>query len=349
MKTFVIAVSGINATDNPGPGIPVARSLKESDLGCVVYGLSYDVNDPGHYLNHVLDGTIILPHPMKGWQQIKDKLLHLKADKGLDVIIPCLDAELPVYIKNQQELRDHGILVMLPSHEQFCYRNKENLDTVAKAIGIEYPLTCKVSSHREFEDILTSISFPIMIKGPYYKAHMAHNIMDLKRYYSEIVYDWGYPILLQTIVHGEELNVVGVGDGDGELLGMVGIKKQSTTELGKIWSGVTINNQSLLEAVKRFISQAKWNGPFEFECIVSQNQIYLIEINPRFPAWVYFASGVGVNLPERLVKQLNGIPFERSTNYAAGKVFMRYTNEVISDISLLSNLITKGEHYYEAS
>ena len=30
---FTIALSGINAVDNPGPGIGVARSLKQDEIG----------------------------------------------------------------------------------------------------------------------------------------------------------------------------------------------------------------------------------------------------------------------------------------------------------------------------
>jgi carbamoyl-phosphate synthase large subunit len=52
----------------------------------------------------------------------------------------------------------------------------------------------------------------------------------------------------------------------------------------------------------------------ELELIkTSGNDLYLIEINPRIPAWVYLAVGAGQNLPEALVKLALGIEVEPFT------------------------------------
>ena len=48
--------------------------------------------------------------------------------------------------------------------------------------------------------------------------------------------------------------------------------------------------------------QSQWRGPFELECMAGDDHVHLIEINPRFPAWVYLATGVGLNLPSRLLR-----------------------------------------------
>ena len=51
MKRIVVGVSGINAVDNPGPGIGVARSLKEDgELDIEVVGLAYDAMESGIYM-----------------------------------------------------------------------------------------------------------------------------------------------------------------------------------------------------------------------------------------------------------------------------------------------------------
>ena len=61
-----------------------------------------------------------------------------------------------------------------------------------------------------------------------------------------------------------------------------------------------------------FIRETGWRGPFEIECVADGADIVLIEINPRFPAWVGFSAGVGVNLPERLAQRLFGEKAERA-------------------------------------
>ena len=77
--------------------------------------------------------------------------------------------------------------------------------------------------------------------------------------------------------------------------------------------------------------------------MVYQDHAYLIEINPRFPAWSYFATGVGINLPSRLVRRSLGMPTPDTTTYEAGKLFVRYTYDLVTDMSSFQKAITRGE------
>ncbi len=340
---MIVAVSGINDTDNPGPGIGIARSLKEADGNIKTVGLSYDIQDPGNYMDFLIDKSYILTYPTQGWEPIMNRLLHIKDSFGLDFIIPALDAELPQYIKYQKELEDFGIKTLLPSMEQFELRSKEHLQSVSETLGITYPKTVKVFNTDQLKEALKEIGFPCVVKGNYYKAYIVKSMPEALYYFSEISNEWGFPILVQEVVYGEELNVVGAADKEGESLGLVAIKKMTTTHLGKIWNGVTIKHQKLLEVAADFVRNYRWRGPFELECIVKDDEITLIEINPRFPAWVYFATGVGINLPYRVLKSAYGDDVDRRSDYESGKVMIRYTYELITDIKKVSAFATKGE------
>ena len=57
MKPVTIAVTGLNAVDSPGPGVPVLRSLHASSLECRLVGLAYDVLEPGIYMPDLVDAT----------------------------------------------------------------------------------------------------------------------------------------------------------------------------------------------------------------------------------------------------------------------------------------------------
>ena len=223
-------------------------------------------------------------------------------------MIPNLDAELPLFIKWSKQLQDRGIRTFLPSLEQFRFRGKDCLPELAGQIGIRCPRTEVVTSLAMFNEAIQKIGLPVMVKGCFYKAHRAYTAHDATAHYHELVAEWGYPVIVQEVVSGDELNVVGLGDGAGESIGLVGIKKIGITSLGKIWTGVTIRNERMLEAAAKFVRQCCWRGPFELECIVTADDIYLIEINPRFPAWVYLATGVGLNLPSLLLRCAMGLP-----------------------------------------
>ncbi|MBL1178303.1 hypothetical protein [Pantanalinema sp. GBBB05] len=345
MSSVTIAVTGINAIDNPGPGTGVARSLREADQQPLrLVGLAYDATEPGLYMDWLFDRCYIMPYPSSEPDVLLARLQQIQQEFGLDCIIPNFDVELPLYIRCAQELDALGIRTFLPTKAQFALRNKAQLALVASRWGLQTPQTFAVTSMEELHQAIAELSFPVMIKGAYYKAYRVTSLEEARSRFHQLVAEWGYPILVQQIVKGIELNLVGVGDGAGSHLGLVAIKKMGVTELGKIWSGLTIHHPGLLRAAEAFLAQTQWKGPFELECIAaSDGTIYLIEINPRFPAWTYFATGVGINLPSRLVQAALGLPVPPLPTYDAGKLFMRYTYELVTDATPLQTLVIQGE------
>lgn len=345
MKPPAIAITGINSIDNPAPGTGVARSLREAqDYPTRLIGLAYDATEPGLYMDWLFDRRYIMPYPSAEPEVLLERLGQIQQQFGLDCVIPNFDVELPLYIRCAPALAAMGIRTYLPTKAQFALRNKAKLTEVASDFGLRCPQTVTVTSAQELQQATTDLGFPLMIKGPYYKAYRVFSQEEALSRFHALAAEWGFPILVQQIVQGIELNLVGVGDGQGGHLGLVAIKKMSVTELGKIWSGLTIHHPGLISAAEAFLQQTQWKGPFELECIADrQGTVYLIEINPRFPAWIYFATGVGINLPARLVQAAMGVPVPPPPAYPAGKLFMRYTYELVTDATPLQTLVTHGE------
>jgi carbamoyl-phosphate synthase large subunit len=345
-RTLTIGVSGMNAVDNPGPGIGVARSLREAeDFDVRIIGLVYDAMEPGIYMDWVVDDAFLLPYPSAGHEVYRERLLQVRERTGMDFVIPTLDTEMPFYMKHTDELAALGLRTFVPSAEQYRLRGKDRLGELAAALELDLPATEIVASERDLERAVDRIGTPVMVKGAFYKAYRAYTTKEALGHYHKLVAEWGYPILVQEVVEGEELNVVAVGDGEGGLLGSVGVKKMWITELGKIWTGVTIRHPPMLRATARFMELYRWRGPMELECIVDGDTVYLVEINPRFPAWTYLATGVGVNLPARMVRHALGMPAPAAGagDYAAGQLFVRYTYELVTDMLRFQNMITAGE------
>jgi carbamoyl-phosphate synthase large subunit len=77
MKQIKVGVSGINAVDNPGPGIGVVRSLKEDrDLEVYAVGLAYDAMDPGIYMDWLIDKAYIVPYPSVSEKDFISRILY---------------------------------------------------------------------------------------------------------------------------------------------------------------------------------------------------------------------------------------------------------------------------------
>ena len=61
-----IAVSGLNNVDSPGPGIPVIRAIRESQLFDVrIIGLSYETLEPGIYMHDLVNKSYQVPFPCR--------------------------------------------------------------------------------------------------------------------------------------------------------------------------------------------------------------------------------------------------------------------------------------------
>ena len=94
----------------------------------------------------------------------------------------------------------------------------------------------------------------------------------------------------------------------------------------------------------KLIKSTKWKGGMELEIIkTSEGDYYLIEINPRFPAWVYLAVGCGQNHPEALVRLALGEKVEPFKKYDIGKLFVRYSWDMIVNLKEFEKISTLGE------
>jgi carbamoyl-phosphate synthase large subunit len=145
-----------------------------------------------------------------------------------------------------------------------------------------------------------------VLKGIFYDATIVNNAVEAKSVFCKLITKWGYPCLVQEVIKGDELNLAGLGDGEGNLVGHVTMRKRAITDKGKAWAGVTIIDEAMLETAQRLVKALSWRGPLEVEAIRGEDgRIYLIEINPRFPSWIYLSKAVNRNLPIAVLKLLD--------------------------------------------
>ncbi len=345
-KPINIAVSGLNAIDSPGPGIPVIRALKESEhYQARIVGLSYEALEPGIYMHDIVDVSYKVPLPTEGVQQLYDRLAEIHRHEKIDVIIPNFDAELFGYIKLADKLRHElGIRLFMPTHDQFESRQKAVLHEFGEKHGVTVPKAELVNTAAELKELTYDFEFPIVIKGKYYDAGIAHNLEQAVSYFYKISAKWGLPIIVQEFVSGMEVNVTALGDGNGTTIGAVPMRKLYITDKGKAWAGVTLDDEELLDITRKVIQSTQWRGGLELEFVkTDDDQYYLLEINPRFPAWVYLAKGAGQNHPEALVRLAMGEhvdPFER---YDTGKLFIRYSWDMIVGLDEFQQISMMGK------
>lgn len=344
---ITVGVTGLNNTDNPGPGVPVIRGIRESkDYNARIIGLAYENLEPGIYMEGFLDKTYLIPYPSEGADAFMERIEYINTKEHFDLIIPNFDAELFTFMKASEKLKAIGINTFLPTLDQYEERSKSNLPAYGKKYGVKVPKSKDIISH---SDILKfdkdkDFDYPLMVKGKFYDAYVAYNVDQIKTNYNKISAKWGLPVILQEFVKGTEVNVVALGDGNGNTIAAVGMRKQYITDKGKAWGGITIDDKKLIEITHKIIRETKWRGGMELELIrTNSNEYYIIEINPRIPAWVYLAVGAGQNIPEALIKLALGHDVKEYTDYTKGTMFVRYSYDIICDMKKFETLSTKGE------
>lgn len=340
-----IAVTGLNAIDSPGPGVAVIRGLLEaSSFEANIIGFAYESLEPGIYMHHLVSKTYQVPYPSAGIEVLYDRICYIHQKEHLDVIIPNFDAELYSYIKLEDELKTLGISLFLPTMEQFEERHKVNLPEFGKKYNIKVPKSKAIYELSDIFDLQKEFELPVVVKGKFYDAGIAYNTEQIRSHFLKISAKWGLPIIIQEFIHGAEFNVTGLGDGLGNTIAAVPMRKQYITDKGKAWGGISIADQQMLDLTDHFIRSTHWRGGFELELMKDKkNEFYLLEINPRIPAWIYLAVGVGQNIPEALVQLALGLKVEPYATYAIGKMFIRYAWDMIVDISEFQQISTTGE------
>ncbi|MCB0494979.1 MAG: ATP-grasp domain-containing protein [Cyclobacteriaceae bacterium] len=341
---LTIAVTGLNAVDSPGPGVGVIRSLRDcKDFDVRIIGLSYEALEPGLYMHDIVDKSYQIPYPSAGSAQLKSRLEYIHEKEKLDAIIPTFDAELANFIKLAPTLKSWGIATFIANMEELTALDKMHLFVFGEKHGFKVPKTKFISSIAQIEDLEDEFDFPMVVKGKYYEAYIAHNKGQIESYFHKLNAKWGLPVVIQEFIKGTEIVITCLADGT-QLIGAIPLRKLYITDKGKGWSGVVLEDDALIEMAKKFAKDSKWKGGFELELMRSEDdELYIMEVNPRFPAWIYTAAAAGQNHPAALIKIALGQKVKPFKNYEAGKMFVRYSWDLITDISEFQQITTTGE------
>jgi carbamoyl-phosphate synthase large subunit len=340
-----IAVTGLNSADDPAPGIAVIRSIRESrDWKGKIIGLSYNALDTGIYDKGLLDEIYILPN-LFDVVRLWERLQEISHKTKIDVLMPLLDLELLSLSTLEPSLKEIGIRLLLPHISRIKIHYKLNLAGFCQRFNIMYPKQIAITSYTRVKPNVARLGTPVIVKGVVHGSHLALTVDEAMVYFDMIKARWGLPVLLQEYIQGEEYNTDCLIDKDGRLIGAVAMRKLASTEKGKAWSGVTVKDERLLKLSQDILGKLGWIGPSELEFVKhhSSGSYYLLEINPRFGAWIYLAAMAGQNLPLASIKIAMGQKVEPFPSYKGGMMFVRHCLDSICPIEQLANLTANGE------
>jgi diaminopimelate decarboxylase len=322
MEFLRVYISGLHSDPNPSPGLGVARSLRLAYPSARLVGVDYSPKSSGCHAD-VFDEVII----MNTWEEMdletyKSQIREWLSDAE-SYWISTLDVE--TWWLASASLNLNRILIPPLSALE---KTRKPCIGVAKDVPFLIPPYVEVCvPDEDLYEFFINYGCDVWVKGPYHEARRVRSWKELKEMVHMLSETWGDGVYVQANVRGREELLAFVAY-KGELLDAVHVVKLITTQEGKTWSGrVYEPSDEVLEALRRVVKRLNWTGGGELELIrTPKNDLYLIDWNPRFPAWIYGATIAGHNLPATLIEAASGICYTRPSR--SSRDFIRIVCEI---------------------
>lgn len=340
-----VALTGLAGLDNPEPGLAVARALREGWRGPLeIEGLVYDPWSTGGWAPGVVDRLHLIPPIALGDEAVLQRLLALHRKHPVDVLIPCLDLEVPVIARLSSRLARAGIRTLLPEGGDVQAISKINLGAFCYANDVTAPRTVYVRDLSALALHADYFGYPLWVKGTVAGAKKVYN-RDQAVFEAEILAaKWGGGVLLQETIDGSEHVVAAVARGDGSCLSMVSARKLGINQRGKGVIGAVIEDPVLKRIALRLLTRLHWRGPLELEFVRAANggQYYLIEINCRFPSWIVLTEFARCNLPVALLREILFPGARPRSRVRVGSMYVRDVQEMGIPVACVRELRRSG-------
>ncbi len=298
-----IFISGVHSGQNPCSGLGIARCIKQAFPELTLVGVDHWQGSSGLH-DPIVNETLLLPQ----WSQINNERLAERMRSLLNeghLWIPALDLE--VYWLSEKFGAHPGLLA--PSEMALGLTAKPEVSAMSE-LGFHVPaFICASGPDSEIHSFLRRNSWQCWLKSPYHEAIRIPSWAVFERARAHMRKNWRTTRLFaQRHVPGKEESIAFVAY-QGELLSAVHLEKLQATSEGKTWAGrVTAAPIEVFKPLQEAIRRLCWSGGGEIEYMKdTDGRKWVIECNPRFPAWIFGGTIAGHNLPAKLVARAMGI------------------------------------------
>lgn len=298
---LVIVISGCHAGPNPSPGLGTARSLRCAYADSFLVAKDHSVHCTGIH-EEVFDEVWVC----RPWNEIDLECHYTQLRKELEPTRTFFISGLDLEVRWLAGRELHGAL--LPPLRAVERTAKPAIEA-ASGLPVRTPDWTPLSvSEREIHRFCRAHDWDIWVKGTAYEARRVRTWRELTKARRGLEKTWGsHELYLQAHISGWEVSVSFVAL-EGSLLQAVFMEKHFVTPEGKTWSGeVERCPEALGDPLRDVVRDLRWTGGGELEFVRdTQGELWLIDWNPRFPAWIHGATLAGWNLPAALIAAASG-------------------------------------------
>jgi carbamoyl-phosphate synthase large subunit len=344
-KRLTVAVTGTSTFDVINPGLGVARALRVAPEVERIYGLAYGTLESGAYQPALFDEVFRLPDG-GSFDALAYRIEEIHRAHPFDVLVPCLDGELPLFIRMKPRLDALGIGYLLPDQKAFDRRAKANLFSGRlRAQWGEFSIPESRFARSEAETVraVECVGLPAVVKGPLFMSLPVQSLGEAQSAWHQLAGLGWTEVIVQRKISGPYYATSVVCDREHEVLSALTIKKLAICQRGSTWSAVRVSEPQLEADFAKFLRAIKWTGPGEGEFVRDEmtDRFFLFEVNPRFTGWIFYSAALGCNQPAAAVHAALGEAVAPAGS-AGDVAFMRQTTEFPLRPSHLAALATRG-------
>ena len=212
-------------------------------------------------------------------------------------------------IKLTKDLTEMGVKIMGTQEvDMDRAEDRKEFDEALNNCGILRPKGSTIFTVGEAKDVANRLGYPVLVRPSYVLGGqgmaIAYDDKEIEKYVNEInTIEQEHPILVDKYILGREVEVDAICDGKNILIpGIMEHLERAGVHSGDSISVYPTQNVSkeyekkIIEYTEKIAKELNVIGILNIQFIISEGQVYIIEVNPRSSRTVPYISKV-TNLP----------------------------------------------------
>jgi len=223
-------------------------------------------------------------------------------------------------IKLTKFLNDNGIQILGTSADAIdMAEDRERFDELLEMHHIRRPKGMTVMSTEEALNVAEKIGYPVLLRPSYVLGGqnmiIAFNEADVKEYMAIILaQNIENPVLIDKYLSGTELEIDAICDGEDVLIPGImehveraGIHSGDSIAVYPAWNISDEMTKKIVESSKNLAISLNTKGLVNIQYLIYENELYVIEVNPRSSRTIPYISKVtGVPMVELATRAMLG-------------------------------------------
>lgn len=222
-------------------------------------------------------------------------------------------------------LSQNGVQILGTSAEGIdIAEDRERFDALLEQFNIKRPKGCGVQTLQQAEQAAERLGYPVLLRPSYViggqNMTIVHDKAHLKRYMQRILAGGiENPVLVDKYMMGTELEVDVISDGTDVLIPGVmqhieraGVHSGDSIAVYPPYNLSDVLLQRLVECSAKLALSLGTKGLVNIQYLIYQNELYVIEVNPRASRTVPYISKVtGVPMVDLATRVMTGTPVKQ--------------------------------------